>query len=207
MNKVLKRLHLMENKFVTSKEIKKYCEEYKLDYYNTIRNLTSRRYLLRIFKGIFYVKSFEELKMGKLDYSHLELISEGLRLKGVDNWYFGLYTALKLNNATHEHFPVEYIINDKIFRHESINIAGYKFKFIKLKESLLKFGIAENRYRYSDLEKTILDFMYIWRYNSKPKEKILMDVSDYADSISVNKIRKYSIHYPKTIKKMVEELI
>jgi len=153
------------------------------------------------------VKSFEELKLGKTEYSHLELISKGLELKGVNNWYFGLYTALKLNNITHEHFPMDYIVNDKIFRQNPITVGGYKFKFIKLKENILKFGIIKNRYRYSDPEKTILDFMYIWRYNGIPKEKILMDISDYTDNLSTDKIEGYAIYYPKTIKAIVEELI
>jgi len=207
MSEVVKRLHLTEKKFVTSEEVKKYCEEYGLDYYTTIRNLTSRGYLLRIFKGVFYVRSFEELKVGKLGLSHLELISEGMRLKGVDSWYFGLYTALKLNNATHEHFTVDYIINDKLFRQEPIVVAGHSFRLVKLKEGLLGFGIVENRYRYSDIEKTILDFIYVWRYNGKPEEKILMDLSDYAELASADRMREYAGHYPKTVKKIAEALI
>jgi predicted transcriptional regulator of viral defense system len=207
MNPILKKLHLQEKRFVTAEEIKEYCSAYNLNYYTTIRNLTSRKYLLRIFRGIFYVKSFEELKLGKMEYSHLELISKGLESKGIDDWYFGLYTALKLSNITHEYFPIDYIINDKIFRQKPIDVGGYKFKFIKLKESLVKFGLIENRYKYSDHEKTILDFMYVWKYNGVPKEKILIDISDYAENISIDKIERYALHYPKTIKVMVEELI
>jgi predicted transcriptional regulator of viral defense system len=207
MSEVVKRLHLTEKKFVTSDEIKKYCEEYALDYYTTIRNLTSRGYLLRIFKGVFYVRSFEELKMGKLDLSHLELISEGMRLKGVDSWYFGLYTALKLNNATHEHFTVDYVISDRLFRQEPMSVAGHSFRFVKLKKGLLGFGTVKNRYRYSDIEKTILDLIYIWRYNGKPEEKIRMDLSDYAGLASAGRMREYAEHYPKTVKKIAEALI
>jgi len=74
-------LHLEGHEFVTSDEIKKFCTSYKLDYYNTIRYLTSKGYLLRIFKGIFYIKSFDEFKLGKIKYSHLELVSKGMELK------------------------------------------------------------------------------------------------------------------------------
>ena len=206
MNPVLKKLHMEGKKFVTSDEIKEISSQYGLDHGNTVRNLMSRGHLLRILRGIFYVKSFDEVELGRMELSHLELVSKGLELKGVDDWYFGLYTALKLNNITHEHFPIDYVVSGTIFRKNPINMAGYKFKFVKIKESLLGFGIKENRYRYSDLEKTILDFIYLWRYNGKTNERILMDISDYARDISMKRMRNYSTHYPKTVQRVVEEL-
>jgi len=207
MNAVLKKLHLKNKEFIKADEIKRYCQDFRLDYFNTIRNLTAREYLLRIFKGIFYVKSFDEVKMGNMKYSHLELVSKGMELKGIVNWYFGLYTALKLNNITHEHFTVDYVVNDTIFRSKPINIVGYKFRIIKLKNSLFDFGINMNKHRYSDLEKTILDLIYIWRYGSIPEEKIVIDIEDYIENISKNKIKKYYVHYPSTVKKILEKII
>ena len=206
MNPALKKLHMEGKKFVTSDEIKEISSQYGLDHGNTVRNLMSRGHLLRILRGIFYVRSFDEVELGRTELSHLELISKGLELKGVDDWYFGLYTALKLSNITHEHFPIDYIVNGTMFRRNPINVAGYKFKFVKIKESLLGFGIRENRYRFSDLEKTILDFIYLWRYNGKTNERILMDISDYARDISMKRMRNYSTHYPKTVQNLVEEL-
>ncbi|MEE9118883.1 MAG: hypothetical protein V3U02_09880 [Calditrichia bacterium] len=207
MNPVLKRLHLENKEFVKSDEVKGYCSDFGLDYYNTIRNLTARGYLLRIFRGVFYVKSFDEMKMGSMKYSHLELVSKGMELKGIFNWYFGLNTALKLNNATHEHFTVDYVVSDTLFRSKPINIAGYKFRFVRLKRSLFTFGIKRKKYRYSDLEKTILDLIYLSRYSSVPKEKIVIDIEDYIENISKNKIIKYSISYPKTVRIILEEVI
>jgi hypothetical protein len=206
MNPVLKKIHLHNKEFIKADEIKGYCEDFDLNYYNTIRNLTARGYLLRIFKGIFYVKSFDELKMGSMKYSHLELVSKGMELKGITNWYFGLHTALKLNNATHEHFTVDQVINDTLFRNKPINIAGYKFRFVKLKRSLFNFGIKQNKYRYSDLEKTVLDLIYLWNYNSVPHEKIVIDIEEYIEGISKNKIKNYSKHYPNTVKRVLEEI-
>ena len=207
MNNVLKKMHIDGNEFITSDEIKKICDVYKCDYYNNIRYLTSKGYLLRIFKGIFYVKSFDELKLNKIKYSHLELVSKGLELKEITNWYFGLYSALKLNNITHEYYAVDYIVNDKLFRSKPINIAGYKFKVIKLSGKLFGFGINRDRYRYSDPEKTVLDFIYIWKYNSVPTEKIIIDIEEYLEKISKNKILKYSKFYPKTVGKLISEVL
>jgi len=203
-NFLVKKLKIDEKEFITSEELKRYCKSMSLNYEITIRHLVSRGYLIRIFKGIFYVKSLDEAKLGKSKYNHLELVAKGLELKGVKNWYFGLYTALKFNNITHESFAVDYVVNDTLFRSKPINIAGYKFKFIKLTPKLLEFGITENNLKYSDPEKTILDFIYIWRYNGVPKEKIALDVSEWAKDLSSEKTKKYAANYPKTVQEIAD---
>ncbi len=204
---LLKKFYIEGKEFVKSDEIKEYCDLLNLNYENVIRYFISRGYLLRIFRGIFYVKNLEELKFGSKKYSHLELVSKGLELKGIKNWYFSLYTALSLNNATHEFFTIDYVISENLYRNKMININNYKFKFMKLKPDLLNFGIIENKYRYSDLEKTILDFIYIWIYNSIPKKKISLNISEYTNNISEKIIRNYVKYYPNSVKEIVEGII
>lgn len=207
MNAVLKSLHLEGKEFATASEIKQYCNTHGLDYYNTIRYLISKSYLVRIFKGIFYVKTFDEIKLNKTKYSHYELVAKGLELKGVENWYFGLFTALKFNNMTHEHYAVDQVINDIIFRNKPITISGYKFRFIKIKKELLGFGIIKENHPYSDPEKTVLDLIYLWGYNGIPKEKIIIDTSEFIENINEKRIMRYSNSYPKSVQKILEELI
>lgn len=194
--------------FVTSSELREYCKSLKLDYGVAIRHLVPRGYLVRILRGIFYVKSLEELELGKTKYNHLELVANGLELKKVRNWYFGLHTALKLNNMTHETFAVEDVINDRLFRANPFAIAGYEFKFSRLSPSLLNFGIrkAGNGVRYSDPEKTVLDFIYLWRYNGIPEEKILADVRGWAKNVAKRKVKAYAKRYPKTVAKIAEKV-
>jgi predicted transcriptional regulator of viral defense system len=206
-NLLLKKLAIDKKEFITSDELKRYCKIMSLSYDITIRHLVSRGYFIRIFKGIFYIKTPEEVKINRSKYSHLELVAKGLELKGVKNWYFGLYTALKFNNLTHESFAIDYVLNDKLFRSKPINVAGYKFKFIKLTPKLMEFGIIENNLKYSDPEKTILDFIYTWRYNGIPKEKIALDVSEWARNLSTEKIKKYSANYPKTVQEITDMVI
>ncbi len=206
-NLLLKKLAIDKKEFITSEELKRYCKTMGLNYDITIRHLVSRGYLIRIFKGIFYIKTLEEAKFNKSRYSHLELVAKGLSLKGVKNWYFGLYTALKFNNLSHESFAVDYVVNDKLLRSKPINIAGYKFKFIKLTPKLIEFGIIENNLKYSDPEKTILDFIYTWRYNGVPEEKMVLDVSEWAKDISSEKIKKYAVNYPKTVQGIVDMVV
>ncbi len=203
---LLKKFYIEGKEFIKSSEIKEYCKYFNLNSTNVIRYFISRGYLLRIFRGIFYVKNLEELKFGLKKYSNLELVSKGLDLKGIKNWYFGLYTALKLNNMTHEYFTINYIISENLYRNKPININSIKFKFIKLKPNLFNFGIIENGFRYSDLEKTILDFIYLWVYNSKPRKKIIIDLSEYIKNISEKKIKNYIKNYPNSVKNIIEEI-
>jgi len=203
---LLKKLRMNKNEFVTSEDLKQYCKQLKLDYDYTIDHFVTRGHLTRIFRGIFYVKPLDEIKLGKNKYSYIDLVAKGLELKGVKNWYFGLYTALKLNNMTHEHFVIDYVINDRILRVKPMTIAGYKFKFVKLKPTLFSFGIIGNKSKYSDPEKTILDFIYIWRYNGAPKEKISVNVGEWAKNLSKPKIMEYAKNYPKTVQQIAREM-
>jgi predicted transcriptional regulator of viral defense system len=204
---LLKKLRMDNKEFVASTELRNYCKQMKLDYKSAIGHFVSRGHLTRIFKGIFYVKSLDEVKLGKARYNHLELVAKGLELKGVKNWYFGLYTALKLNNMTHEHFAIDYVVNDRIFRAKPMKIAGYRFKFMKLKPSLFKFGLIENELTYSDPEKTILDFVYVWKYNGVPRERIAADISEWTTSLSKVRVNEYVKGYPKTVQEVVSEVM
>jgi len=208
MSLLRRKLWMDRKEFVTAEELKRYCKTMKLNYEMVVRYFGMRAYLVRIFRGVFYVKSLEDLKLGRNKYNHLELVAKGLELKHVKNWYFGLHTALKLNNMTHETFAVEDVVNDKLFRANPIAIAGYKFKFSRLSPSLLGFGIrkAGNGVRYSDPEKTLLDFIYLWRYNGIPEEKIVADVSGWAKGASKEKLMAYAKKYPKTVAEIAARL-
>ena len=209
MSVLLKKLRIENKEFVTSKELELYCKSMKLDYTTVIRYFMAQGYLTRIFRGIFYVKTLDEMKLGRSKYSHLELVAKGLELKNVRNWYFGLHTALKLNNMTHEYFTIEDVINDTLFRANPINIAGYKFKFTRLSPSLVGFGInkKDEIIRYSDPEKTVLDFIYIWRYNGVPNDKIVLDISEWAEQGSKEKLMSYAKKYPKTVTEIIRRVI
>jgi len=203
---LVKKLHLEGKEFITSGDLEKNCKPLKMDHRKAIRYLLKERYLVRIFRGIFYLRTFDEIKLGRSKYSHLELVSMGLELKGVKNWYFGLHTALKLNNLTHEHFAVEYVLNDRIFRAKPMGIAGYKFRFLKLKPGLFGFGIVKGTLKYSDAEKTILDLIHIWRYNGIEEEKIIMDLSEYAAHASKKKLLDYAKNYSKAVRETAKKV-
>lgn len=204
---LLKKLYFDGKEFVTARETEKYCKSLKLDPERAIRNLLKRGYLLRIFKGIYYVRTPDEIMLGRDKYNHLELVAKGMELKGIKKWYFGTSTALKLNNMTHEHFTLDYVINDRLFRAKPVNIAGHKFRFLKIKSDLLAFGIVGKLIRHSDREKTILDIVYISRYNGVPEERIIMDVSEYASGMSERKINEYTRKYPESVRRIIRKVM
>jgi len=204
---LLKRLRIENKEFVTAEDITRYCRSMKLKYDATIRYFIKKGYVTRIFKGIFYVKSLEELKLGRTKYSHLDLVAKGMELKKVKNWYFGLHTALKMNNMTHEHFTTEDVVSDSIFRARPMKIAAHSFKFVKLSSLLFDFGVVTNNgIRFSDPEKTILDFIYVWRYNGIPESKILADVSEWSKGTSKDKLAKYAKSYPSTVSNLARRV-
>jgi len=204
---ILRKLRLENRDIVTSEELKEICFSLGIKYESAIRHLVPRGHLIRIFRGVFHVPTPDETLTGRQTHSHLELVSKGLKAKGVENWYFGLYTALKMNNMTHEHFAIEHVINDKIQRANPMNIAGYSFKFIKVKPQLLNFGIIDADLKHSDPEKTILDFIYLWRYNSLPDQRIALNVKEWTMNIDEEKLKEYSQSYPKTVETMLEDIL
>jgi hypothetical protein len=63
---------------------------------------------------------------------------------------------------------------------EHNELAGCKLRFVMVSPSLFGFGIKkENGACFSDPEKTLLDFIYVWRYNAIPEEQLVSDVSGF----------------------------
>ena len=201
---LMQRLDVRGQEFVTADEIKEFCKIAGFQYDNAIKYLEAQKYLQRIFRGIFHVVP----PVRNTRHNHLELVAKGLEIKGVENWYCGLYTALKFNNMTHETFTVDYIISDSIFRQNPMTIDDHKFRFIKISKKLMCFGIKKHGMtKFSDPEKTILDFIYLGKYNGKSNKRIISDVYDWSLNVSVDIMKKYSKHYPKTTRKVIQEIL
>jgi len=200
---LVKKLYLNRSNFIVASKLKEYCKEIKLNYASAISYLLSNRYIIRVLRGIFYLPSIEERKLKKLDINYFEAIAKALELKGIKNWYFGLETSLKLNNLTHEYFTTDYILNDTLFRPRPIEIMGHKIRFIKIKPSLLKFGVIKNKINFSENEKTLLDFIYLNRYNGAKEESIKSKISELKKNCSAKKIIKYSKKYNKAVARFI----
>lgn len=190
-------------KVAKREEIEKACRRFSADATATINFMISYGYFLRILRGIYYVKTLEEFKLKK-SVNIYEILSLGMEKLKI-NWYFGLYTSLRLNGLTHEYFDTIFILNDKIFRPKAIKVGGEKVKFLKLKSKLFGFGIInEDHINFSDVEKTVLDVVYVSRYRSAPEERIISIIEEYGKNVKAKKIKAYLKFYPKTVEMVVK---
>jgi predicted transcriptional regulator of viral defense system len=188
----------------TKDEIKETCRRFGADVDNTINFMIWYGYLMRILRGLYYVKTMEEFQLKKsLDvYKVLSLGLNKFKVK----WYFGLYTGLRLNGLTHEFFDTIFVLNDRIYRPKEIKVAGEKVKFLKLSSKLVDFGIVnETGKRFSDVEKTLLDFVYISRYRSVPEGRITSMIEEYRKRVKADKVMEYLKFYPKSVEKVVRD--
>ena len=196
-------LSLFGGHAATKEEIKEACKRFDADPDNTINFMISYRYLVRIIRGLYYVKTVEEFELKKSPdiYKILFLGLNKLKVK----WYFGLYTALRLDGLTHEFYDTIFILNDRIYRPKEIKIAGERVKFLKLTSKLVDFGIVdEDSKRFSDVEKTLLDLIYISRYRSLPEGRIISMIEGYREKAQTSKILEYLRFYPKAVEKVVK---
>ena len=201
---LVKKMYLDERKIITNETIKDYCKKLHLNYYSAICYLIRRKYVHRILKGIFYLPSIEERKSKRININYLDALAEALKIKKVSNWYFGLETALKFNNLTHEFFTTDFIINDTIFRAKPIMVLGHKVKFIKLKRNLFTFGIIHAKWNFSEPEKTILDVIYLSKYAGLTEEEAKTKVADMIKSCSIEKLKRYAKNYNKTTEQCIK---
>ena len=206
MNRVLKKIKQDNKELITSEELKNYCRELYFNH-NTISNyLISRNYLVNIMDNIYYVKSNDEINKNVLNKSTFELIGKALKKKHINNWYFALYTALDILKIKHEHEnKFCFIVNDRILKNKPVKIFGKHFRFLMFKRSFFNFGIINGKFNYSDLEKTILDLIYLWEINHYNENRIVIELSKLMNGISKKKIVEYSKYYPKSNIQILEK--
>jgi hypothetical protein len=203
---LVRRLERLGGGYITRNELKILTGEVGLEYYNAIGYLISNKYLARIMRGIFYIKSVEERRLSKIEVNHLKALETALKIKKIRNWYFGLETAASLNNATHEYFTTTFVISDSIGRPKPFEILGHKVKFFKFSKKLFGFGTKEEDIKYSDPEKTVLDMIYLSRYNSMSETETEGRVADTLKHCSKEKLETYSKKYPKSVAKFLKKI-
>ncbi|MDN5320778.1 MAG: hypothetical protein PWP49_1198 [Thermococcaceae archaeon] len=190
-------------KVITREELEKLSAYLKVDDVDYLVNyLIQYGYLIRILRGLYYVKTPVEFSL-KSPPSIYKLLLLGMS-KITKNWYFGLFTALVLNGLTHEHYTTIFIINDKIARTKIIHVNGIPVRIIRTRKELFDFGILrKNGIKVSDLEKTLLDFLYFGSYGTVSRELALKIWIEYRDSANWEKLKRYLGKYPKSLAKVV----
>jgi len=205
---IWKKLIVEGKKIASTKEIMTLAREIDRNEKRSLYYLQEEGYIIRILRGIFYVRNIKEREHSGQDCSMYELVAMASKEKGVKNWYFALETALKLNLMTHEYFFIDYVITDSYRTTKVISINGQKFRFIKRGSKYFKEGIIrEKKIRYSDIEKTVLDLAYKDYLRSRKPHYYLGSVREYQDRIERDRARKYLVAYPQKFRENVEGLI
>jgi predicted transcriptional regulator of viral defense system len=199
---IWKKLIINGDKIITSEEIRKLATELNKKGWNSLDYLQKHGYIFRIFRGIFYIKSPDERERGYFQHSIYEMVSKALKVKGVKHWYFGLETALKINNMSHEYFPVNFVITNSYRTTKIINIHDTKFQFFKWSKKHFTFGILnKNSLKYSDKEKTVLDLIYKRYRKEKMSQYTVSPLHEFGDLLEKNKLNDYLFNYPKRFRK------
>jgi predicted transcriptional regulator of viral defense system len=169
-----------------------------------INYLKSHGYIDGVLKGTYYVRSPREVELGYTSRPSLEIVAMALETLGVERWYFGLETALKLNGLTHEYFDVTYVITDSIRTTRTVSALDLRLRCIRWKPALLSFGIQEKgALRFSDPERTLLDLAYRASYSGADPVETWRQAEEYNVELDSVKLRKYLRSYPKRLQKVI----
>ena len=202
---IWKKLLLEDTVIVTSREIFALALELGKKPVRSLKYLKSMGYLERIFRGIYYVYTPEEMEMGGCDYSIYEIVAMGLQAKGVKGWYFGLETGLKMNRMTHEFFTIDHVITDIYKTTKPIDIMDYNVRFLRWRSGYQRFGLVKRGgIRFSDPEKTVLDLMYKRFKAGHSRRHYISIMDEYERFLDMDVLERYLDHYPIPFQNRVE---
>jgi len=175
---------------------------------HVIRHLRREGYLLPLFRGYYYVRSSDEIRLGEERRNPLEVFALAAEAKSIGNWYFGLHTALRLNRMTHESILEEDVISDRMYRIRGIPVGFRKFVIHRWVSEMVSFGLTESGpYRYSDPEKTVLDFAYLDYWRRAKGHAATLTWRDHIEDVDPKRLRRYLCHYPDAVRASLEAVI
>ena len=169
-----------------------------------INYLKSHGYIDGVLKGTYYVRSPREVELGYTSRPSLDIVAMALEVLGVERWYFGLETALKLNAITHEYYDVTYVITDSIRTTRTVSALDLKLRCIRWRPALLSFGVRRTgNLRFSDPEKTLLDMAYRASYKGADPLESWRQAEGMNVQLDATKLRRYLKSYPKRLRKVI----
>ncbi|MDE1836024.1 MAG: hypothetical protein KGJ23_05355 [Euryarchaeota archaeon] len=173
---------------------------------HALRHLRREGYLVPLFRGFYYVRTPEEVRLGTERHDPLELFALAARAKGIGAWYFGLETALRLHGLTHEDRREETVVSRSFYRIRGVPIGSRRFVIHKWDPGLFVFGLVRRgSYRVSDPEKTVLDLAYLDFWRSKKGHPPTGNWTEHLAEVDARRVRRYLPHYPEELRRIVEE--
>ena len=173
---------------------------------HALRHLRREGYLVPLFRGFYYVRTPEEVRLHTERHDPLELFALAARAKGIGMWYFGLTTALRLNGLTHEDRREETVVSRAFYRIHGVPIGSRRFVIHKWDKELFGFGLKRWRtYFVSDPEKTVLDLAYLDFWRAKKRHPMTRAWTEHLASVDSREVRRYLPHYPEEVRLTVGE--
>jgi hypothetical protein len=192
--------------FLTGRAISEMARRIGAKPENALRHLRREHYLLPLFRGFYYVRTAEEVRLGTERHDALELFALAARAKGIGEWYFGLETALRLHGLTHEDRREETVVSRSFYRIRGVPIGTRRFVVHKWDPALFRFGLVRRgSYRVSDPEKTILDLAYLDHWRERKGHSPTRTWTEHVGSVDARKVRLYLPRYPEELRRIVEE--
>ena len=190
---------------LTSEELREMARRIEARPEHALRHLRREGYLLPLFRGFYYVRTPEEVRLHTERHDPLELFALAARAKGIREWYFGLTTALRLNGLTHEDRREETVVSTSFYRIHGVAIGSRRFVIHKWDPELFGFGLERRgTYRVSDPEKTVLDLAYLDFWRAKKGHAPTRAWAEHLPSMDAHKVRRYLSHYPDEVRRTVE---
>jgi hypothetical protein len=175
---------------------------------HALRHLRREGYLLPLFRGYYYVRSPEELRLRTERHDPLELFALAARAKGIGEWYFGLHSAMRLNGLIHEDRREETVVSRHFYRIGGVPIGSRRFVIHKWGPELFGFGLERHgTYRVSDPEKTVLDLAYFDYWASRKGHPEAREWAEHLPTVNGAKVRRYLPDYPMPVRKRMKEYL
>jgi len=200
---IWKKLLFDGKKVATSKELMDLADRLGKGRERSLSYLREHGYIVRIGRGIYYVRSADERERGFHEWSVYEMVAAAMSARRIERWYFGLETALKLNAMTHEYFTIDSVITDSAWTSKPVCVLDSKFHFFKWSAIHFGFGIVrKGRLAYSDPEKTVLDLAYRAHRSGKGEPRAIID--EHVSKLDRDKLSNYLKRYPQRFRNALE---
>lgn len=149
-----------------------------------IENLQIKKRLISIKRGVYMIVPFSAVNK-KWVLDEYKIVDHLLK----DNYYIGLFNAFNLHGFT-EQIPNKLFVFNIKYSFDK-EILHYKFKFFKIKKDKM-FGVMQDKYPYSDKERTIIDALEYPEYLGGLSE-VLEKIKN--SSYDKNKLVDYAVKY------------
>lgn len=212
MKEVYGRLaSVYRGKVVSLEEVSEYLKRRCYEGYDAkkvMEYMVKKGRAFRVIDDIYFVRGY-----GRYDFEYVpmeRIIKNTFEKLGWNNWYFGLYSAWFNGRYAQQVYTSYVIINDRISRCRKIWYSTVKFIKTNRRE-MFEFGIVKDSWGvpYSDIEKTLLDFLYFSNFGRVPRGIVYEIVDSYFDSEnfymitkgrSYKKLIEYLKYYPKFVR-------